>query len=59
MPLINSIFLGSLGRYSTAKQDHYRILTINEGEALEISCLIKDPIKFLYPSGPELGYPQV
>ncbi|XP_033216869.1 uncharacterized protein LOC117172770 [Belonocnema kinseyi] len=53
------LLLVSFGRYTTAKQEYYRILAINEGDALEISCIIKDPIKFLYPSSSDLGHPQL
>lgn len=56
---LSNKFLALFGRYTTAKQEYYRILAINEGDALEISCLIKDPIKFLYPSGSDLGHSQV
>lgn len=57
--IIFTFFLNTLGRDISTKQDHYKILTIDEGNALEISCITKDPIKFLYPIGTESGHTQI
>ncbi|XP_051172462.1 platelet-derived growth factor receptor alpha-like [Leptopilina boulardi] len=57
--IISFFILGALCRDISTKQDYYKILTINENDALEISCNTKDPIKFLYPSGSETSHPEI